>query len=65
MQQLFRLLLSPMAFAIGFIWPLATQTIIAMEIIPAGWMAIAVGAAIAIPLGIMAQVRGSWIWIRQ
>ena len=53
-----------MAFAIGFLWPLATQAMIAVELIPAGWTAILVGAAITIPFGLMAQFRGSWIWVK-
>ena len=64
MQFLVKALLSPMAFAVGFLWPLATQALVATDLVAAGWTAVAAGAAIALPLGIMAQIRGSWIWIR-
>ena len=64
MQQLVTALLSPMAFAIGFLWPLATQTLLALEVMTVGWQALLLGAVIALPLGAIAQVRGSWLWIR-
>ncbi len=64
MELLFKTLLSPLAWAVGFLWPLFSQSLIALEYLPSGWIAIAVGAAIAIPLGIAAQFRGSWIWIK-
>ncbi len=64
MQQIIKFLFSPIAFALGFLWPLMTQVMIAAELVAPGLLAIAVGAAIAIPWGIVAQVRGSWIWIR-
>ena len=64
MQTVVKALLSPMAFAIGFLWPLITQALIATGYLPGGWSAVAVGAAVALPLGVIAQLRGSWIWIR-
>ena len=64
MELFFKILLSPMTFAIGFLWPLFTQSIIALEWLPAGWTAVAVGATVAISFGLMAQLRGSWIWVR-
>ena len=64
MGLFFKILLSPMAFAIGFLWPLFTQSIIALEWLSAGWAAVAVGGAVAISFGLMAQLRGSWIWVR-
>ena len=64
MQTAIKLLLSPMAFALGFVWPLITQTLVAMDYMEAGWPAILVGAGVASAFGLMAQLRGSWIWIR-
>ena len=64
MQQLIKFLFSPIAFALGFLWPLITQLLIATDMMPAGGQAILVGAAIALPWGLMAQLRGSWIWIK-
>ena len=64
MELFFKIILSPMAFSIGFLWPLFTQSIIALEWLPAGWTAVAVGGAVAISFGLMAQLRGSWTWVR-
>lgn len=64
MERLLKLFFSPMAFAIGFLWPLATQTLTAAALLPAGLPSILAGAVIAFAFGLMAQFRGSWIWIR-
>lgn len=64
MQQVIKFLFSPLAFALGFLWPLFTQIIIAAGLLPAGGLAIGIGAAVAISWGLMAQLRGSWIWIK-
>lgn len=64
MTQFFRFLLSPTAFAVGFLWPLLSQSLVALNFVAPGWIAIVAGAAIAIPFGLMAHFRGSWIWIR-
>ena len=64
METVFKLLLSPMAFAVGFLWPLATQSLVALGYIDEGWQGILIGAAIALPFGVMAQMRGSWLWIK-
>jgi hypothetical protein len=63
-QHILKLLFSPLAFAVGFLWPLFTQILIAAGLSQPGWFAMSVGAAIAISLGVMAQVRGSWLWIK-
>jgi len=49
-ETLIKVLLSPIAFAIGFLLPFLAQTI--------------VSAAVAMAFGLMAQLRGSWIWIK-
>lgn len=64
MQRIATTLLSPLVFAIGFIWPLVTQASLALGLFNLEWQALLVGALFAVPLGIMAQVRGSWIWIK-
>lgn len=64
MEQFFRLLLSPMAFAIGFLWPFFTQSLVALGYVEAGINGLLAGAVIAIAFGLVAQFRGSWIWIR-
>ncbi len=64
MQQLIKFIFSPTAFALGFLWPLLTQLMVTTQVMAAGWPAILLGAAIALPWGLMAQFRGSWIWIK-
>ena len=67
MQSLFekfiKVLFSPFTWAVGFIWPLTTQILIAGGALGAA-NAIWVGALIALPWGLMAQLRGSWIWVK-
>ena len=64
MKLIIGLLLSPMAFALGFLWPLTTQVVAALQLVEPGFPAIVAGAAVAVPLGLMAQFRRSWIWIK-
>lgn len=64
MKIIFGILLSPLAFALGFLWPLTTQVAVSTGFLAAGWPAIAFGAAIALGFGLLAQIRGSWLWIK-
>ena len=64
MQQIIRFVFTPIAFALGFIWPLVSQLLVSADLVAPGWSAIAVGAVVAIAWGLMAQFRGSWIWIK-
>ena len=64
MKTFISILLSPMAFAVGFLWPLTTQSLVALSLVEAGWTAISIGAVIALAFGTMAHLRGSWVWIK-
>ena len=64
MKLIIGILFSPMAFALGFLWPFTTQLASALQLVEAGFPAIVAGAAVAIPLGLMAQFRRSWIWLK-
>ena len=64
MKHLISALFSPMAFALGFLWPLSWQVITTLELAEAGLPAIVTGAAVTFPLGLMAQFRRSWIWVK-
>ena len=64
MQRLLKIFFSPLVFALGFLWPLCAQIIIAADWVSAPATAYAIGAAIAIGWGLLAQLRGSWIWIK-
>ncbi len=64
MKYLITALLSPMAFALGFLWPLASQLLLGTQLLPSETSAWVVGALLTWPLGWVAQLRGSWLWIR-
>ena len=64
MQRLIGLLLSPAAFAIGFLWPLSVQLLLSTSLMVPGWPAWLTGALIVLPFALMAHLRGSWIWIK-
>ena len=64
MEQVIKIFFSPIVFALCFLWPLATQVMTAASVLPGGWQAILAGAVLAIPFGLMAQLRGSWLWIK-
>ena len=63
MEHILKFLLSPWAWAMGFLWPLATQTLIAVELMASGPTAWAAGAVIALALALIVHFKGSWIWI--
>jgi len=64
MKIIIGILFSPMAFALGFLWPLATQLTISLQLAATGSSAILIGAVVAGTLGLLAQFRGSWLWIK-
>ncbi len=64
MEKVISIFLSPLAFAIGFLTPLIAQVLLAM-----GWtsdttVAYGIGFVIAISFGTVAQLRGSWLWLK-
>jgi hypothetical protein len=60
-----RLLFSPLVFGLGFIAPLAAQLLTAAGLtLPGGIDNLYAGLLIGGLLGLMAQVRGSWVWAR-
>jgi len=63
-ETLIKVLLSPMAFAVGFLMPFLAQTMIALGFMSNGWQVYAVSALLAMTFGLMAQLRGSWIWVK-
>ena len=64
METLIKILLSPMTFAIGFLMPFLAQTMITVGFMPNGWQVYAVSGLVAMTFGLMAQLRGSWIWVK-
>lgn len=63
-MKLIGLFLSPIAFSIGFLTPLLAQLILATGTEISTLNAYGIGFAISVSFGIMAQLRGSWIWVK-
>ena len=64
-MKLIELLLSPIAFSIGFLAPLLAQILLAINTELGTPVAYGTGLAISISFGIVAQTRGSWLWIKK
>ena len=64
-MKLIELLLSPIAFSIGFLAPLLAQVLLVINTELNTPVAYGAGLAISISLGIVAQSRGSWLWIKE
>ncbi len=64
MERLIKVFFSPMIFAVGLLWPLGTQILIASGLMTPGWPTWAVSAAVVLPFALMAQIRGSWLWVK-
>jgi hypothetical protein len=62
-KKLIGFIFSPLAFGLGFVAPLAAQILTAFGY-SAGIDNIYIGLAIGGSLGLMAQVRGSWVWVK-
>ena len=63
-MKLIELFLSPIAFSIGFLAPLLAQVMLAMNTELSTPVAYGTGLAISISFGIVAQSRGSWLWVK-
>ena len=63
-MKLLDLLFSPLVFGIAFLAPLIAQSLVVLGVSTAGinplWIGIFVGGG----LGLAAQIRGSWFWIK-
>ncbi len=59
---LIKVLMSPIAFAIGFLTPLIAQSMSALGWSVEGVPNLLVSLVIALVLGITAQIRGGWLW---
>ncbi len=63
-MKLLSIFFSPFVFGIGFITPLIAQILMNLTVIEDPIFAYVIGLAIGSALGLMAQFRGSWLWIR-
>ena len=63
LKKLIGYLFSPLAFGIGFLAPLSAQVLNALNG-STDINNVYIGLAIGLSLGLMAQVRGSWVWVK-
>ena len=63
-MKLVKYLFSPLVFGLGFLAPLIAQTLTALDVSFLGTSNLVVGIVIGGLLGLIAQFRGSWIWIK-
>lgn len=65
MQQLIGILFSPLVFGFGFLAPLLSQILAASPMnMPFGMPNIVIGLVIGGAWGLLAQLRGSWFWVK-
>ena len=63
-MKLLEYIFSPIVFSIGFVSPLIAQILLATSMVDEQRLAYGIGLGIGVALGVMAQFRGSWIWVR-
>jgi hypothetical protein len=63
-MKLIQVFFSPIGFAIGFLAPLVAQGLLYFDIAENWKIAYSVGILVALFFGLMAQTRGSWIWLK-
>ena len=64
MQSLIKLLFSPLAFGVGFLAPLVAQSLELASVSTGAVPPIVIGLLVGVGLGLMAQLRGSWICLK-
>ena len=63
-MKLIQVFFSPIGFAIGFLAPLVAQGLLYFDIAENWKIAYSVGILVALFFGLMAQTRGSWMWLK-
>jgi len=64
MKTLLGFLFSPLLFGLCFLAPLIAQSLNTLEFSFASYGNIVLGVLIGGAWGLMAQLRGSWIWVK-
>jgi hypothetical protein len=64
MKKLVGVLFSPFVFSLGFLAPLIAELLNLAEISVFGIETIYIGLLVGGLLGLVAQRRGSWIWVK-
>ena len=55
---------SPAFFGVAFLGPLLGQSMVAVGLMSNDYLTMGLGLLLGAAWGLMAQLRGSWIWIR-
>ena len=63
-MKLIQIFFSPIGFAIGFLTPLVAQGLMYFDIAEHWKIAYSIGFGVSLFFGLMAQTRGSWIWLK-
>ena len=63
-MKLLEYFFSPIMFSIGFLTPLIGQVLLAFNIVSEQPLAYGIGFTVSMVFGLVAQFRGSWLWIR-
>lgn len=62
-EKLIKGYFSPLLFGVAFLGPLIAQSLIAANL-ATGTPALITGLVLGGGLGLMAQLRGSWLWVK-
>ncbi|MGB0266499.1 MAG: hypothetical protein ACPGC1_09720 [Pseudomonadales bacterium] len=62
MKRLLTLFFSPLTFALGFLAPVIAQSAEALGWGVPGLSNLTLGLALALAIGVTAQLRGGWLW---
>lgn len=62
-KKLLGIVFSPIVFGLGFVAPLVAQILVRLDV-SMGIDNLYVGLIVGLSLGLMAQFRGSWIWVK-
>ena len=62
MKHFLTLLFSPITFALGFLAPAIAQSLEALGWGVPGLSNLTLGLALALAIGVTAQLRGGWLW---
>ena len=64
MKKLIGVLFSPFVFSLGFLAPLIAQVLASTGVTVPGVETYYSGLLVAAMLGVIAQWRGSWLWVK-
>ena len=63
-EKFLKVLFSPVVWSLAFVWPLGAQIMLSSGVLADTGYAYGIAGVVALSLGLMAQLRGSWIWLK-